>query len=176
MICSGWVIYWRYSTDSLANALLLAGKMQRIATASAGITSAAAYQSMALGSEGDLFGTAAAIQVVRAPPLGHGIIVAAVRRQAEHAGHQSLPFPTMGADTVTIQCLGKQVRHFVGYGLLQKMLMIFPVQLFVEAQQITLQIGDSRLLTTQIQTDLGPFKRPGEVLFGEQVALFQSIQ
>lgn len=43
----------------------------------------------------------------------------------------------MGLDAVAKQLVGHQVRHFVGNGLAQEVLLVFPVELQVEAQQFS---------------------------------------
>ena len=42
--------------------------------------------------------------------------------------------------------MGNQVRHFVGYGLAQEIILIFPIELRVEAQLVFLKMGDAGFL------------------------------
>jgi len=64
----------------------------------------------------------------------------------------------MGLDTVTEQLVGNQVRHLMGHGLFQEVLAVFSVQLWVEAQQVLVQMRDTGLLAPQLEADLGRLK------------------
>ncbi len=72
----------------------------------------------------------------------------------------------MGLDALTEQLVGNQVRHFMGHGLLEEMLAVFTVQLWVEAQQVLVQMRDTGLLAPQLEADLGAFEASFEKGFG----------
>ena len=75
-----------------------------------------------------------------------------------------------------VECMSQQMGYFMGHCLLEKMCVVFLVELPIEAQQITLQIGNTGLLTAQIKSDLGALKGTFEVLFSQLIAVFQSVQ
>lgn len=64
----------------------------------------------------------------------------------------------MGLDAFTKQLVGDQVRDFMRHGLLQEVLAVFSVQLWVEAQQVLMQMRDTGFLAPQLEADLGAFE------------------
>ena len=64
----------------------------------------------------------------------------------------------MGLNAFAKQLVGDQVRNLMGHGLLQEMLAVFTVQLWVEAQQVLVQMRDTGLLAPQLEANLGAFE------------------
>jgi hypothetical protein len=100
--------------------------------------------------------------------------MATVGRQFVNPAHDQLPFLAMGLDTLAKQLVGNQVCHFVGHGLLEKVLAVFTVQLRVEAQQVLVQMRDTGFLAPQLEADLGAFEASFEKGFGLQETIFDA--
>lgn len=150
--------------------------MQQVTATPALIAPAPAYQGVALGREGDVLGAAAAVQITSAAPLWHRVVMTAPGGQSEQAGHQTLPFRPMRADTFAIQGVGDQVGGFVGHRLLQEVIPVVAVHLGIETQQVAIQIGHAGFLATQVEGDTGALEVSAKVLFGTLIAVFQLMQ
>jgi len=95
-------------------------------------------------------GTRATIDIASHLTTLHLIGMATIRRQFVDPAHDQLPFLAMGLDTFAKQLVGNQVRDFVGHGLFQEVLAVFTVQLWVETQQVLVQMRDTGLLPTRV--------------------------
>ena len=80
----------------------------------------------------------------------------------------------MGLDAFAKQLVGDQVRHLMGHGLLEEVLAVFSVQLWVEAQQVLVQMRDTGFLAPQLEADLGAFEASFEKGFGLQETIFDA--
>jgi len=100
--------------------------------------------------------------------------VAAIRRQFVNAAHDQLPFLAMGLDAVAEQLMSDQVRDFVGHGLLEEVFGVFPVQLWIEAQLVFVQMRDTGFLPAQLEADDGAFEGTFEKGFSELVTIFDA--
>jgi hypothetical protein len=105
----------------------------------------------------DVTGHAAAFDVIG---------VATIGRQFVHAAHDQLPLFAMGLDAVAEQLMGDQVRNLVGHSLFEEVFGIFPVQLWIEAQQVLVQMRDTGFLPAQLEAHHGAFERSFEKGFG----------
>ena len=78
----------------------------------------------------------------------------------------------MGRDAVAKQLMGDQVRDFVGYGLFEEVVAVFAVQLWIEAQQVFMQVRHTGLLPAQLEADHGALERALEKRFGKVETVF----
>ena len=80
----------------------------------------------------------------------------------------------MGRDAVAKQLMGDQVRDFVGYGLFEEVVAVFAVQLWIEAQQVFMQVRHTGLLAAQLEADHGALERALEKRFGKVETVFDA--
>jgi hypothetical protein len=92
--------------------------------------------------------------------------MATIRRQFVNPTHDQLPFFAVGLDALAKQLVSDQVCHFVGHGLFQEVLAVLSVQLWVETQQVLVQMRDTGFLAPQLEADLGAFEASFEKGFG----------
>lgn len=148
---------------------------QRLATTAAQVTAAFADHLVTLGREREIASRArAAVDVARHAAALDGVGVAAVRRQFVNAAHDQLPFLAVGLDAVPEQLVGDEVCNFVGDCLAKKVFAVFPVQLWVEAQHIVMQMRDTGFLAAQLEADYRAFERALEKGFGLLVTDFDT--
>ena len=119
-------------------------------------------------------GTRAAVNVAGHLAALDRVGVTAIRRQFINAAHYQLPFLAVGLDTLAKQLVGNQMRHFVGHGLFQEMLGVFAVQLWIETQQVFVQMRDTGFLAPQLEADLRAFEASFEKGFGLQETIFDA--
>jgi hypothetical protein len=68
-------------------------------------------------------------------------------------------------DVIGVATIG-QVRNLVGHSLFEEVFGIFPVQLWIEAQQVLVQMRDTGFLPAQLEAHHGAFERSFEKGFG----------
>lgn len=148
---------------------------QRLPAATAQVASAFPDQQVALGREREIaVGAGATVDVAGHAATFDRVRVAAIGREFVYPAHDQLPFFTVGLNTFAKQLMGDQVCDFVGDSLLEKIFTVFPVQLWVEAQQILVQMGDARFLTAQLEADHRPFEGAFEKSFGLLITDFDA--
>ncbi len=148
---------------------------QGIATPPAQVPPPLSNQAVALGREREVAVGARALVDVAGHAAAFDVIgVAAVGRQFVHTAHDQLPLFAMGLDAVAKQLMGDQVCDFMGHGLLEKVLGVFPVQLRVEAQQVLVQMRDTGFLPAQLEAHHGALERSFEKGFGLLETVFDA--
>ena len=153
----------------------LAREQQRVPAFAAQVAAAFVDQPVALGGERevavragaaiDVTGHAAAFDVLRMATIGGQFV---------HPAHDQLPLFTMGRDAVAKQLMGDQVRDFVGHGLFEEVVAVFAVQLWIEAQQVFMQVRHTGLLAAQLEADHGALERALEKRFGKVETVFDA--
>src|SRR5690606_38929413 len=102
---------------------LLAANHQRGSTAATKVTTLLADQCMTLAGKWELLLRAlAAIDIAVGLATNDFVVVAAIGWQLVDAAHDQLPFLSVGLDARAIQLVRHQMGHFMGHGLLQKVL------------------------------------------------------
>ncbi len=100
--------------------------------------------------------------------------MAAIRWQLVDTAHDQLPFLTVGLNPCAEHLMRHQVRHLMSHGLAQEVFGVLAVELFVETQQILLQVSHAGLLAAQLQAHLGAGEAALEKLLGQRVAGFDA--
>jgi hypothetical protein len=97
--------------------LLLAGKVQQIATTPALVLAAFSDPGVSLRREVHMVGAGAAVEITGAAAFSHCIVVATIGWQLEQLSHDGLPLAAVRANPGAIDLVCDQMSHFVWHGL-----------------------------------------------------------